>query len=296
MPLLPRFSDNAFKSRDDCISATFALLGALRPYTSTAGARIKLSTGTAAHFDEVAAQLEGFARPLWGVGALLASEAGYDDHGVILDDLRSYITGLAAGVDDSLPGGPGGEFWGNIKNMDQRMVEMEIVSFALLSAPDAFLPLPAPDDSIEKAISQREIRQRVIKYLNGINNKEMPPTNWLWFRVMTNLALVKVGAFSYAEKKASMDADLDMLNTYYVGEGWSSDGKWSDQGRQADYYSGSFAIQFSQLLYVKHAATLDPVRCAIYKERAKQFASAFVHYFDDEGMFHSERHCAQCRY
>lgn len=50
-----------------------------------------------------------------------------------------------------------------------------------------------------------------------------------------------------------------------------------------DYYSGSFAIQYLQLLYAKLAADIDPEQASEYKERARQYAQDFVHYFDPEG-------------
>lgn len=50
-----------------------------------------------------------------------------------------------------------------------------------------------------------------------------------------------------------------------------------------DYYSGSFAIQYLQLLYAKLAAELDPTQAEEYKERARLYAQDFVHYFDPEG-------------
>jgi hypothetical protein len=50
-----------------------------------------------------------------------------------------------------------------------------------------------------------------------------------------------------------------------------------------DYYSGSFAIQYLQLLYAKLAGDIDPEQAAEYKERARLYAQDFVHYFDPEG-------------
>jgi hypothetical protein len=50
-----------------------------------------------------------------------------------------------------------------------------------------------------------------------------------------------------------------------------------------DYYSGSFAIQYLQLLYAKLNADNDPTQASEYKERAKLYAQDFVHYFDPEG-------------
>ena len=46
-----------------------------------------------------------------------------------------------------------------------------------------------------------------------------------------------------------MRADLDHLDTFYVGSGWSRDGP--ETVCQFDYYSSSFAIQFAQLVYSK---------------------------------------------
>jgi hypothetical protein len=100
---------------------------------------------------------------------------------------------------------------------------------------------------------------------------------------MANLALVKACGVPYEEVKELMDADHDILQQFYLGNGWAADGFWSDAGRQADYYSSSFAIQFSQLLYVKYAADIDPERCDAFKERAIFFGDQFWRYFDIDG-------------
>ena len=79
-----------------------------------------------------------------------------------------------------------------------------------------------------------------------------------------------------------MLADLDHLDTFYVGGGWSRDGP--ETVCQFDYYSSSFAIQFAQLVYSKLMATEDPKRCEEYRTRAQKFALDFVRYFDFEGQ------------
>ena len=78
-----------------------------------------------------------------------------------------------------------------------------------------------------------------------------------------------------------MKADMDHLDTFYIGDGWSRDGP--EGVVQLDYYSSSFAIQFAQLVYSKLAQDVDPKRCEDYRQRAKQFSLDFVHYFDPEG-------------
>jgi hypothetical protein len=98
MPPLPGFSDNPFLTRHDLVNAVYALLTPLIPHQSPNGARIKLPVATAAHFDETAAQLEGFARPLWAIGALLASQEPGDP---IDRRLGGWIRGVGVGTDPS---------------------------------------------------------------------------------------------------------------------------------------------------------------------------------------------------
>ncbi|KAM3475006.1 hypothetical protein MY5147_003989 [Beauveria neobassiana] len=284
MPPLPGFSDNGFSSRTDTVAASQALLRPLIPYFSPGKARVKIPVTSGAHFDDTAAELEGYARPLWVVASLVASQQRnakeYDTTSNSL--LIHWIKGLENGVDPSHR-----EYWGAIGDWDQRMVEAEVISFALLSAPDYFYkPLP-------------EIAKSNLKtWLEGLNAKVMPENNWHWFRVFSNLALIKVCGADEDEYFSLIDKDLDTLDKFYIGQGWSSDGVWRPAradaksegkgedaawGRHADYYSGSFAIQFSQIMYAKLASDIDSTRCEIFKKRADQFIRSFWAYFDTDG-------------
>ncbi|KFY83817.1 hypothetical protein V500_09855 [Pseudogymnoascus sp. VKM F-4518 (FW-2643)] len=279
MPPLLGFSDNPFQSRDDVSRAATSLLKPLTPYKSSCGARIKLSTATGTGFDEVAAQLEGFARPLWVVADLLAAEptapataSGVDDL-----DLNSWIRGLEAGVDPSSD-----TFWGYSGDHDQRMVEMEPIAYALLSAPSVFLTAPPSAPGLDPHVDYQK-RDRIVAWLRSINEKIVPPSNWRWFRILVNLALVKSCGVPYDEVKPFMDADFKILDSFYIADGWSSDGLWSADKRQADYYSGSFAIQYSQVAYIRFAQDLDPERVERYRSEAGKFAETFWRYFDVDG-------------
>lgn len=265
MPPLPGFSTNPFHNYTDLKHASLTLLRALKPHQSPGGARITLPLSTGTHFDSTAAQLEGYARALWAVGTLLhASLVTQDEYDELLEP---YVRGLANGTDPQHE-----EYWGPVVLRDQRMVEMEIISFALLVAPDRMFY--AQDE---------RVRGNIKAWLGSINGKDFPATNWLWFRVLTNLALVKVCGVSYESVGAGMRADLDRMEGFYLGEGWAADGVWGEGGRQADYYSGSFAIQFSQLVYSRLAWDVDPERCERYRGRAREFATSFWRYFDTNG-------------
>ncbi|WYZ43871.1 hypothetical protein EsH8_VII_000307 [Colletotrichum jinshuiense] len=295
MPPLPGFSDNPLRTRSDLIQATLALLRPLLPHFSPFKGRIRVPVSSATHFDETAAQLEGFARPLWAVGALLLGADSTSDPDLansINNVVQPWIDGFVAGTDPEHS-----EYWGKINNTDQRMVEAEIVAFALLSAPDRFY----------KPLSLRS-KQNITNWLQTLNGMEMPKNNWRWFRVFGNLALSKVCGIPFEEIREEINSDLELLDTFYRLDGWSADGPWQTVeqrqaefkeyeksgrrdaigiGRQADYYSGSFAIQFSQLLYSRFAADIDPQRAEIYRQRARDFGSTFWKYFDADGPLES---------
>ncbi|KAF2025013.1 hypothetical protein EK21DRAFT_93596 [Setomelanomma holmii] len=127
MSPLPGFSDNPFRTRSDLIRAATALVQPLDQYKSRHQARIKIATSTGAGFSETEAQLEGFARPLWVVPALLQlkSQKPIPEHNAQLETacLDTWIQGLKHGTDPASP-----EYWGNLSDIDQRMVEMESIA------------------------------------------------------------------------------------------------------------------------------------------------------------------------
>ncbi|KAL3426977.1 hypothetical protein PVAG01_00486 [Phlyctema vagabunda] len=231
------------------------LLDPLKPHFSPLKARVRVPGGTAVRFDNTAAEIEGICRPMWALGSLLAGGGEYDA-------TEWWIEGLKAGTDPENP-----EYWGDPRDNDQRMVEMCPLGFTLAVAPVFW-----------QSLSDKE-KSNVESWLgNSINSKNMPNTNWLWFRVFANLGLKKNGG-KYSQEK--IEQDIVHLNSFFRGEGWSNDGPegiW-----QQDYYSGSFAIQFLQLLYAKLAGDDDPAKAAEFKKRAQDYALDFVHYFDEAG-------------
>ncbi|KAI5865542.1 hypothetical protein GGS23DRAFT_618629 [Durotheca rogersii] len=231
------------------------LLDPLEPFFSPLKARVRCPGATAVRFDQTASEVEGICRPLWGLACLLAG--GGDYHGT-----EWWVQGIKSGTDPESP-----EYWGYPRDNDQRMVEMCPLGYALAVAP-----------VIWKSLDEKE-RQNVESWLgNSINEKDMPNTNWLWFRVFANLGLKKNGGKFSQER---LDSDIEHLNTFYRGGGWSNDGP--EGIHQMDYYSSSFAIHFLQLLYAKLAGEDEPERAEEFKKRAQQVALDLVHYYDNEG-------------
>ncbi|KAF8076484.1 hypothetical protein FPV67DRAFT_1604999 [Lyophyllum atratum] len=231
---------NPLKTKDDLATFLKELLDPLEAHTTPGGARIHLGhTGT--HYDETAAQLEGFSRPIWGLSSLLAGGGEYEG-------TKRWVDGFTNGSDSNSE-----EFWGNMRDKDQRMVECSAIGFAIAIAKEKLWDPLSPD---AKANFETWVRT-----------------------VFANLGLSKAGSSRFDAKR--MKADLDHLDTFYIGGGWSRDGP--EGVIQLDYYSSSFAIQFAQLAYSKLAQNEDPERCEEYRNRARAFALDFVHYFDSEG-------------
>lgn len=125
------FDRNPVSTREELSTFLIGLLDALAPHTSPGGALIKLGH-TATHYDETAAQLEGFSRPIWGLASLLGGGGSYEG-------AERWVRGFASGTDPV-----GTEFWGDMRDKDQRMVECSAIGFAISVAKEKLWdPLPA---------------------------------------------------------------------------------------------------------------------------------------------------------
>ncbi|MEV6008995.1 DUF2264 domain-containing protein [Streptomyces sp. NPDC051976] len=220
-------------------------------YASAGGARIRLGVNIA-HHDDTAADLEGYARPLWGLAPLAAGGGEFAHWDV-------WARGLAAGTDPAHP-----EFWGVPGDLDQRIVEMAAIGFALALAPERLWdPLTGAE------------RDRVGRWLASCLPRGTPPNNWDFFPVLVSLGLDRVG---FRHDREARHARLDRLETYALGDGWYADGDFE----RRDYYI-PWAMHFYGLLYAALAGEEDPARAARFRERAAEFAPGFRHWFADDG-------------
>lgn len=169
------------------------------------------------------------------------------------------MTGLISGTDPDNPYG-----WGKLTDEHQAFVEMSPIALGLLLVPEKIWnPLTT------------EQKQALNEWLLQINDHKLPVNNWYFFRVLVNLSLSKVGG-SY--DAAQMEQDLMVIETFYLGDGWYSDGKTM----QRDYYI-SFAFHFYSLLYAVVMEAEDNLRCQRMKERARLFAADFIYWFAEDG-------------
>ena len=238
----------AIQTRADMAAALGRLLAPLDGYLSPGGARIDLSAAGAS-FDRAAIELEGFARRLWG--AVPAAMGGLD----VLDWAR-LREGLAHGCDPDHP-----EFWGWPGVQDQRLVEMAAIGFALLAVPDrAWQPMTTA------------AKRNVATYLHHAAAQVHSPNNWMFFRLLVEAGLRRVGE---PVPPGAGDAYRAEIEALYLGDGWYRDGP----GRRVDHYTG-FAFHTYALLLHKLAPETD---AGDHLARARLFAPQFAAWFDEDG-------------
>jgi hypothetical protein len=246
-----RLHDNPLCSRGDMQRAVRTLCRPVEDRLSAGGARVRLG-GPPASYGRTRQEFEGFSRLLWGVGPLIAGGGRYPKQAVLCE-------GLVHGCDPRHP-----EYWGVPGDFDQRLVDCAGVAAALLLSPRVFW----------LTLSQTE-QQQVATYLGWINQRRVRDNNWLFFRVLVNIALAVNGApFS----QSHLSDDLRRIDAFYQGDGWYTDGV---QG-MTDYYV-SWGMHFYALLCARHLRAIDSLAAERLVSRAEEFAGQFIHWFATSG-------------
>jgi hypothetical protein len=241
-------------TRDDAARAVVDLYEPLLAHVSPGGARVRLGS-FASVFEQSTAELEGFARPLYGIVPLTVG--GYD-----FAHWDRFVSGLDAGTDPDSP-----EYWGPVPgDNDQRMVEQAAIGLALAFCPERTWEPLSP-----------AARDRLVAWLHGIFDHDPNPNNWQFFRVLVALGLERVGA---PFDRVKVSASLDLLESYRVGRHWYADGALAN----VDYYV-PFAFHTYGLMYAaaNDLGLGDDTRASGYRERASTFASDIQHWFAPDG-------------
>ncbi|MGE0004778.1 MAG: DUF2264 domain-containing protein [Parvibaculaceae bacterium] len=240
---------NPLRTRRDVEHALQCLVAPLEKVRSPGGARFRLSHWQA-HFGQEAADLEGFARPLW---ALAPAQAG----GARWIDWRPIRQGLAAGADPDHP-----EYWRKAGDHDQRLVELAAIGLALRLAPDRIWhPLP-----------ERQ-KEQVLAYLLAARRCAYHNSNWKFFRLLLDLGLDAVGA---PPDEAGNRAAARDIEGWHRGGGWYVDGEHG----AVDHYA-AFSFHYFGLVLARLERGRG--RSARYIERARESAKDIIRWFADDG-------------
>ena len=127
--------------------------------------------GAAAHFDRAAADLEGFARPLWGLTPLAAGGGDFDHW-------ELYRRGLANGTDPEHP-----EYWGHGQRAPTSgMVELAAIGFTMRMVPHL----------VWEPLTQ-SAKDNLAAYLKHARQLDYADNNWKFFRILVDLGLEECG-------------------------------------------------------------------------------------------------------
>lgn len=240
------------KSRQDMADIILGLIEPLKKYYSQEKAWLNLEA-TSAHYPDTAAWMEGFSRPLWGLGAYWADGSSNKEWEEI------YLQGIIAGTDSNSE-----EYWGDCVPYDQKFVEMAALSYTILWSGDKFLDRMTGGQ-----------RRNLFSWLSQINHNPCYNCNWRFFHILVNVAL-KIAGEEYDEE--GMKKNLQFIDDCYVGDGWYGDGIHGP----TDYYV-PFAMHFYGLVYAVFMKDTDPERCQKYINRAFLFGKNFVYWFAENG-------------
>jgi hypothetical protein len=242
---------NPLVTKDDVRRALVDLVEPVVGHLSPGGARARLGT-FGAHFAPRVAQLEGYARPLWGIVPLVVG-GGQFDH------WERWVAGLAHGTDPEHP-----EYWGPCDHdIDQRMVEMAAIGFALAFAPE----------HLWDPLTGRQ-RDHVVEWLRGVERHEPAQNNWQFFRLLVQVGFERLAVDVDRDAQAR---SVELVDSFAIGDGWYSDGV----GGNIDWYV-PFALHTYGLVLAASGLG-DQDAASRYVERAQQFAGELEHWFAPDG-------------
>lgn len=241
-------------------AAADGLLGAAWRWASPGGALLDLP-GRPSTSGVRSDGLEGYARTFLAAAFRVAGAGGADPHGW----LDRYAGGLAAGT--RTPGRDDAESWPLILDQHvqgQPMVESASVALGLR------LTRPWLWDRLEPSV-----QDRAEEWLRGALRHVPAPNNWYLFPFTVAGFLESVGRGD-AETARAHERAAGLLETWYRGQGWYSDG----DGRAFDHYNG-WALHLYPVLHAHLAG--DEALSARYGPRLREHLAGLALLFGADG-------------
>ncbi len=200
---------------------------------------------------ESADTLEGFSRTMplvaaWTWAGRPATIHLATGHSVALPAL--FRRGLLAGTNPASP-----EFWGDIRDLDQRIPE----------ASDVALSLWLLRDRVWVTLTQAE-KDQVVRWLRQVEGRQVPDNNWHLYPVFVDAVLRSLGIETNRRAAA---AHYDRFKQFSRTGGWFSDGP----GDVFDYYN-AWSMHY-QLFWLQR---VDPAwDGAFISERRREFLRGY---------------------
>ncbi len=254
-------------TRRDWERAYLLLMRPIVSHASPGRARIRLPGGRPSRNGPEIDSLEAFARSLWMSGPWLSTHPTGEAPiaGRLTDIAAFYRQGLISGTDPRHP-----ESWFPLLSTKQTLVEAAALAWNLwLARARLWDPL-----------GSRE-RRSILAWFEEVSAIEPWDNNWRLFSVV----LLTVSKFLGGRfDQAVIDAHLDRVESFYLGDGWYNDGPPNPHNWQIDYYN-AFVLHPYLLYWCWLDGDSQPARRERIFDRARQFQQSFVHWFGSDGSF-----------
>jgi hypothetical protein len=228
-------------------------------YHSPGGATA-LYPGMPSRNGESSDALEGFSRIMSLVAAWVHSGRPSKisaASGDLVDLPTLFQRGLVSGTDPQ-----SAEYWGDIHDLNQRIVEASDVALALWLLRDWVWPKMSASE-----------KSNVIAWLRQVEGKRVPDNNWHLFHVFIDAVL---RSFGVATDRATAIKHYVRFKEFYRGDGWFSDGP----GEIFDYYN-AWSIHY-QLYWLQQ---VDPNwDSAFISETRRQFLEGYRYLIGPAGF------------
>ena len=209
--------------------------------------------------------IESFARLGAAWGAWLANPANpetLDWNGRALNVADYLRQGLLDGTNPNNPY----TYWGDIPDMDQRIVESADLAVMIWKSRARVFDTLSPAEQAQ-----------VMAWLALVDGKGTYPDNWILFSAVTQAVRLHMGFLADA---CELDGNLDYMAEFYRGDGWYVDGLSAE-------YELYNAWMFNW--HYLHWAAIDgqrrPDYCAQVLARSRSFVGGFLHFFGSNGSY-----------
>lgn len=255
-------------TRTHWTAAADRLLSGVRPYASVGNALIDLPGAHPSVSGRWCDGLEGFARTFLLAAFRLGAEKPVA-HGRLAQLADTYARGLANGTD---PGAA--DRWPTLREKGQAKVECASIALALHLTREWIWDRLHDD-----------VRARTVEWMSPMVGADTPPNNWVWFRCVTEAFLRSVGG---PWAPADIDDAIARTESWYVADGWYSDGDFGSGLRNFDHYNG-WAMLFYPLWYCTiSAADAGPGLRERYADRLSRYLADAQYLVGADGapLFH----------
>lgn len=263
-PFNAQLKNNPLRSKKDVTAALVQILEPPMRLCLSSGrfGRLHMSD-SAAVYTEDRNQIEGFCRLLWGLGPLFSDSKNID----LYPDWWLYATtSLTKAADPS-----DRDYWGGkLVDYDQLFVEMgAVIAFLYETKAEYWDKLDTKD------------QDNILAWLDQVNHKILPKTNWLMFRILVNNWFVDNGHEDHAPL---ITADEKTTNGHYLGHGWYYDGYVNQIDK---YIPGAYhffaLIRAGFLEKNSHNSASITKQCDLIRSRATAMMPSYAQWFTADG-------------